>query len=95
LFFILWANDGVVKDKLKSALISISEGYGIIKQGDRTMSAKGKKALPSREESVQKNIEAFRKLSASQKIRALEKQRKIVVYLRTLKDAGTAHEISK
>jgi len=59
------------------------------------MRTKREKELPSRDESVQKNIEAFSKLSASQKILALEKQRKIVVYLRTLKEAGASHEIAK
>jgi len=40
--------------------------------------------LPTREQSVKKNIEAFSKLSPSQKITFLEKQRKILTYLKTL-----------
>lgn len=51
-------------------------------------------ALPSRTQSVEKNIESFSKLSASQKIRALEKQRKILVYLKTLQEVKAGHEIS-
>lgn len=42
--------------------------------------------LPTRKHSVRKNIEGFAALSPSQKIRALEKHRKALAYLKTLKE---------
>ena len=46
-------------------------------------------ALPTRKQSVRKIIEAFSALSPSGKIRALEKQRKTIAYLKTLKEEKT------
>jgi hypothetical protein len=43
-------------------------------------------ALPTRKQSVRQNIDAFASLSPSQKIRVLEKQRKILAYLKSLKE---------
>jgi hypothetical protein len=45
--------------------------------------------LPTRREAVRKNIAEFSKLSPSQKISVLEKQRKTIAYLKTLRETKT------
>jgi len=45
-----------------------------------------KSTLPTRKQSVRNNIEEFAALSPSQKIHALEKHRKALAYLKTLRE---------
>jgi hypothetical protein len=54
-----------------------------------------KKGLPTRKQSIQKNIREFSALSPSQKIRALEKQRKALAYLKTLTEVQPGHEVTR
>jgi hypothetical protein len=54
-----------------------------------------KPKLQSREQAVRKNILTFAALTPSQKIRALEKQRKIIAYLKSLNEVLSDHEIAK
>lgn len=58
------------------------------------MPVKENNKLPSRAQAVLDNIESFSRLSASQKIQALERQRRILVYLRTLQEVKNKDEVS-